>query len=464
MKISFHGADLGVTGSCHLLECAGKRILVDCGMYQGSREMVEENAEPFGFDAESIDILLLTHAHLDHCGRLPLLAKRGFSGEVITTAATVELARLVMLDAAGLQEEEARYQQRRERRGHGKQGKPYEPLYTTLDALNSLEYFGRKARYDVPLELAKGIRATFLDAGHILGSASILLELQEDGRSHRLLFSGDLGYSGRAILRDPTPPPSADTVVMETTYGDRLHKRLQPSIDELYEVINTTLGRGGNVIIPSFALERAQEILYCLREGVENGRLKHFANVFLDSPMAISATRIFARHPECFDAETRDLSHNGRDPFGLPGLHFTRETAESMAINRVQGGAIIIAGSGMCTGGRVRHHLKHNLWNRRNSVVFVGFAAQGTLARRIIDGAKQVSIFGEEIEVRAGVHTIGGFSAHADQAELLAWHAHTGNPKTTFLVHGEEQSMRAMAAKIKSGRVEMPELHQTYEI
>jgi len=464
MKISFHGADLGVTGSCHLLECAGKRILVDCGMYQGSREMVEENAEPFGFEPASIDILLLTHAHLDHCGRLPLLVKRGFCGEIITTAATVELARLIMLDAAGLQEEEARYQLRRARRRHGRKSKPQEPLYTTLDALNSLEYFGRKAGYDVPLQLSKGVRATFLDAGHILGSASILLELQEGGHSHRLLFSGDLGYGGRAILRDPTPPPSADSVVMESTYGDRVHKHLQPSIDELYEVINTTLGRGGNVIIPSFALERAQEILYYLREGVENASIEHYLNVFLDSPMAISATRIFARHPECFDAETLDLSHSGRDPFGLPGLYFTRETAESMAINRVQGGAIIMAGSGMCTGGRVRHHLKHNLWNRRNSVVFVGYAARGTLARRIIDGARRVSIFGEEIEVRAGVYTIGGFSAHADQSELLAWHAHTGNPKTTFLVHGEKQSMVALAARIKSGRVEMPELHQTFEI
>ena len=464
MRISFHGADLGVTGSCHLLECAGKRILVDCGMYQGGREMDEENAEPFGFEPESIDILLLTHAHLDHCGRIPLLAKRGFRGEVITTAATVELARLVMLDAAGLQEEEARYHQRRAKRRHGKKDKVHEPLYTTLDALNSLEFFGRKASYNLPLQLAKGITATFLDAGHILGSASILLELQEGGRSHRLLFSGDLGYSGRAILRDPTPPPSADSVVMETTYGDRLHKQLQPSIDELYEVINSTVGRGGNVIIPSFALERAQELLYYLREGVESGRVEHFANVFLDSPMAISATRIFERHPECFDTETLDLSHKGGDPFELPGLHFTRETAESMAINRVQGGAIIIAGSGMCTGGRVRHHLKHNLWNRRSSIVFVGYAARGTLARRIVDGAKRVSIFGEEIEVRADVHTIGGFSAHADQSELLAWHAHSGNPKTTFLVHGEEQSMRAMAEKIKSGRVEMPKLHQAYEI
>ena len=300
-----------------------------------------------------------------------------------------------------------------------------------------------------PLQLSPGIRATFLDAGHILGSASILLELEEDGRAHRLLFSGDLGYSGRAILRDPATPPAVDTVVMESTYGDRLHKQLQPSIDELYGVINETVGRGGNIIIPTFALERAQEILYYLREGSRDGHIDRYTTVFLDSPMAISATRIFERHPECFDTEALDLSKNGKDPFNLPGLHFTRETADSMAINRIEGGAVIMAGSGMCTGGRVRHHLKHNLWNRRNSVVFVGFAAHGTLARRIVDGAKRVSIFGEEVEVRASIHTIGGFSAHADQAELLAWHAKTGNPKTTYLVHGEERSMQALARKIE---------------
>ena len=464
MKISFHGADQGVTGSCHLVECAGQNILIDCGMYQGRRELVEENAEPMGFDPASIDFLLLTHAHLDHCGRIPLLAKRGFSGEIITTAASLELARLVLLDAAGLQEEEARYQERRAKRRHGKRKKFYEPLYTTLDALNSLEYFGRRASYNEPLQLSPGIRATFLDAGHILGSASILLELEENGRPHRLLFSGDLGYSGRAILRDPTPPPAVDTVVMESTYGDRLHKQLKPSIDELYHVINQTVGRGGNIIIPTFALERAQEILYYLREGSRDEHIGRYTTVFLDSPMAISATQIFKRHPECFDTEALDLSQDGKDPFNLPGLHFTRETADSMAINRIEGGAVIMAGSGMCTGGRVRHHLKHTLWNRRNSVVFVGFAAHGTLARRIIDGAKRVSIFGDEIEVRASIHTIGGFSAHADQSELLAWHAKTGNPKTTYLVHGEERSMQALAQKIVNSHVEMPELHQQYEL
>jgi metallo-beta-lactamase family protein len=463
MKISFHGADQGVTGSCHLLECAGKRILIDCGMYQGGREIVEENAEPFGFDPSSIDFLLLTHAHLDHCGRIPLLSKQGFTGEVITTEATVELARLILLDAAGLQEEEARYQLRKSKR-HSKHKKDIEPLYNTLDALNSMERFGRRVTYAHPLQVAPGIRATFLDAGHILGSASIFLELEENGHQHRLLFSGDLGYSGRAILRDPATPPQVDTVVMETTYGDRLHKQLQPSIEELYEVINETIGRGGNVIIPTFALERAQEILYYLREGMANKSIEHFTNVFLDSPMAISATQIFERHPECFDTETLKVSHDGGDPFNLPGLHFTRETAESMAINQVEGGAIIMAGSGMCTGGRVRHHLKHNLWSKRNSIVFVGYAAQGTLARRIIDGDKRVRIYGEDIAVRADIHTIGGFSAHADQAELLAWHQKTGNPKTTYLVHGEEESMQVFAKKLKNTHVEMPTLHQSYDL
>lgn len=464
MKISFYGADRSVTGSCHMVECAGKRILVDCGMYQGGHELAEENAEDFGFDPASIDYLLLTHAHLDHCGRIPLLAKRGFKGEIITTAASVELARLVMLDSAGLQEEEARYQLRKAKRRGKKQIKEIEPLYTTLDTLNSLEYFGRRAQYDKPLTIAPGITATFIDAGHILGSASIYLELEEDGKRHRLLFSGDLGYSGRAILRDPGTPPKVDTVVMETTYGDRLHKKLQPSIDELYEVINTTVARGGNIIIPTFALERAQEILYCLREGVNNKRLEHYITVFLDSPMAISATEIFRRHPECFDAETLEVSHDGKDPFALPGLHFTRETAESIAINQIDGGAVIMAGSGMCTGGRVRHHLKHNIWNKRNSIVFVGFAAHGTLARRIIDGAKKVSIYGEEMPVRADIHTIGGFSAHADQAELLAWHQQTGRPQKTFLVHGEEESMHIFAKKLHDTEVIMPRLRESYTL
>ena len=463
MKIAFHGADRNVTGSCHLVHCAGKRILIDCGLYQGGRELDEENHQPFGFDPADIDFLLLTHAHLDHCGRIPLLAKQGFHGEIITTAATRELARLVMLDAAHLHEEEAARQQRHAAR-HGHTSREIEPLYTALDALNSLDCFGRVAAYNETLQLGAGLQATFYDAGHILGSASIMLALEEAGQRRRVLFSGDLGYSGRAILRDPVVPSAADVVVMETTYGDRLHKQLQPSVEELYEAISDTFRRGGNVIIPSFALERAQEVLYYLRQAVTAGVLPATMQVFLDSPMAIAATEIFRRHPECYDQKTAALFQKGRDPFNFPGLHFTRETAASMALNRLAGGALIMAGSGMCTGGRIRHHLKHNLWRRDSSVVFVGYAARGTLARRIIDGAERVHIFREEIPVRARIYTIGGFSAHADRDELLAWFARTGTPATTYLVHGEEDAMVQFARHLKDTRVVQPQLHQEFPL
>jgi len=461
VKLSFHGADRGVTGSCHLVECVDKRILIDCGMYQGGRELREENAEDFGFDPQTIDYVLLTHAHLDHCGRLPLLVKRGFRGEVITTAASRELARIVMLDSAGLQEEDARYHSRRNaRHGHHKD---VEPLYTTLDALNSLEQFGRTAHYQQRLTLSDGIHATFYDAGHILGSASILLEVEEGGKTFRLVFSGDLGNAGRPLLRDPVPPQGADVVVMETTYADRVHKALQPSVEELYEAIDDTFRRGGNVIIPTFALERAQEVLYYLREGIEQGRLPRSMQVFLDSPMAISATKIFEHHPECYEAEVAELFREGQDPFRMDGLHFTRETAESMDLNKIEGGAVIMAGSGMCTGGRVRHHLKHNLGRHDCSVVFVGYAANGTLARSIIDGAKTVHIFGERIPVRARIHTINGFSAHADRDELLAWHKAVGAART-FLVHGEEEVMEAFATVLKDTRVDLPSQGQVFEL
>ena len=462
MELSFHGANKDVTGSCHLVECNGKRILIDCGLYQGGRELDEENRRPFGFDPAAVDFLLLTHAHLDHCGRIPLLVKQGFRGKIITTSATHELAKLVLLDAASLQEKEAEWRARRaERRGRRKRREPlFEPLYTILDVLETMDYFNGIARYNKRMCLAEGIHATFIDAGHILGSACILLELEEEGRKHRLLMSGDLGYDHRVILRNPAKPPHADTVVMETTYGDRLHKALRPSIDELYHAINETFRQGGNVIVPTFALERAQEILYFLREGVERGILPGSMQVFLDSPMAISATEIFRRHPECFDKETYTLFRNGQDPFWIPGLHFTRETSESMALNQIHGGAVIMAGSGMCTGGRVRHHLKHNLWRSEASVVFVGYAARGTLARQIIDGAKVVRIFGEEIPVEASIYTIGGFSAHADQNELLKWYRQTGKPGLTVLVHGEEEAMTAFADKLGKVRVIMPDSNE----
>ena len=462
MRLSFHGADRSVTGSCHLVECAGKRILIDCGLHQGSRELDEENTMPFGFDAAAIDYVLLTHAHLDHCGRLPLLAKRGFRGEIIMTSASRELARLVMLDAAHLQEEDVHFRARRG--GHdGRSHDNNKPLYSTLDALNCLDHFGRTAVYDQVFEVSAGVHATFIDAGHILGSASIFLELEEQGHSTSVLFSGDLGNAGRLLLRSPSKPPHAENVVMETTYGDRLHKPLGPSIEEFYRAITETFKRGGNVIIPSFALERAQELLYYLSQGIAQGRLTKSMQVYLDSPMAISATEIFRRHQECFEPATAKLFQEGHDPLSLPGLHFTRQTAESVAINSVPGGAIILAGSGMCTGGRIRHHLHHNISRDDSSIVFVGYAAIGTLARRIIDGAKQVSILGDDIPVRARIYTINGFSAHADQAELLAWQKQT-SAKRTFLVHGEDSIMRQFAALLVDTCVEMPGPHQVFEL
>jgi metallo-beta-lactamase family protein len=461
LKLSFHGADRSVTGSCHLLEAAGRRILVDCGLFQGSREINEENAAPLGFDPAAIDYLLPTHAHADHCGRLPVLAKLGFKGEVIATAATRELARLVLLDAANLQQEDAGDRARTTmRRGADDQARP--PLYSVVDALNSLDRFGRSAVYGQPIEPAARLRVTFIDAGHILGSASVFVETGEPA-APKVLFSGDLGNADRPLLRPPAVPPQADIVVMETTYGDREHKPFGASIAELYDAIVGTFARGGNVVIPTFALERAQELLFVFQDGQGQGLLSKSAQVFLDSPMAISATEVFGRHPESLEPRIAKLIADGRDPFGLPGLHFVRERAESIAVNAVKGRAIIMAGSGMATGGRVRHHLKHNLWREESSVVFVGYAAEGTLARQIIDGAKVVRIFDETIPVRARIHTINGFSAHADQAELLAWHQQTA-ARITFLVHGEEDTMLQFSKKLAGTQVEMPKLHQTYAL
>ena len=460
MRLSFHGADRDVTGSCHLVECAGRRVLIDCGLYQGSRELAEENAGDFGFDAASVDFVLLTHAHLDHCGRLPLLTKRGFRGEIIATGATRELARLVMLDAAHLQDE-ARSNSHRPR--HGADNKPAEPLFTVADTLKCLESFKRSVRYGEPIDFARGIRATFVDAGHILGSASILLELTEADRTLRLLLSGDLGNGTDPLLLMPAPPPRADVVVIETTYGDRPHKPMDASIDELYSAISDTFERGGNVIIPTFALERAQELLFLLNQGIEKSRLMPSMQVFLDSPMAISATEIFARHLEYLQPEAVRLFRERLDPFALPGLRFTCERVESVALNNVRGGAVIMAGSGMATGGRVRHHLKHNISREECSVIFVGFAAKGTLARQIIDGQNPVHILGDDIPVRARIHTINGFSAHADQAELLKWHGHTGAART-FLTHGEEGAMQAFASRLGKTQVRMPRLNESFDI
>jgi metallo-beta-lactamase family protein len=456
IAITCHGAAQQVTGSCHLLECGAHRVLIDCGLFQGSDAVENGNAADFGFDPASIDFLLLTHAHLDHCGRIPLLVKRGFRGEIIATAPTRELARLVMSDAASLQQEDARVRSRQLHRGGNAESAP---LYTLDDAFHAMDFFGRRAEYGRDIDLAPELRVRFVDAGHMLGSASVLVEAESGASLRRILFSGDIGNPGRPLLRTAEPPPSADVVVMEATYGDRNHRSMSASVEELVAAIKDRLDGGGNVIIPTFALERAQEVIFHLADAARAGTLPRNLHVFLDSPMAISATSIFARYPDFLGEEARARIAAGSDPFGLPTLRFTRDVGESMAINNIDGGAVILAGSGMCTGGRVRHHLKHNLWRENAGVVFVGYAAEGTPARRIIDGADYVRILGEEIRVRAKIWTINGFSAHAGQNDLLDWVAHTGAPRKVLLVHGEPtRGMQPLAERIRQSglAVEMP--------
>jgi metallo-beta-lactamase family protein len=469
MKLSFHGAAREVTGSCHLLEVGSIKILIDCGMYQGGKGLTEENLKPFGFKAKDINYLLLTHAHLDHCGRIPLLVKQGFRGEIITTSASRELAKLVMLDSAHVHEEEAKRNAKHFKRSykHSKKSKHHSrPLYTTLDVLNSLDYFGRNAAYEKPIKLSNRIQATFFDAGHILGAASIFLEIGDGNSKKSIIFSGDIGNKNKPIIRDPASLPQSDIVVMETTYGDRSHKSIEGSVSELYLAINDTFKRGGNVYIPTFALERAQELLFFLREGVEKGKLPRSMQVFLDSPMAISATEIYKRHSECYDEESAKIFEQNKDPFSLPNLSFTRDVSESIEINNIKSGAVIMAGSGMCNGGRICQHLKHNLWREDCSVIFVSFAAGGTIARKIIDGAKTIYLYGEEISVRAKVYTINGFSSHAGTNELLQWHKNIGKPETTFLVHGAPEAMASFAGKLKAkgNNVRIPALHESYTI
>jgi metallo-beta-lactamase family protein len=450
MRLSFHGADQDVTGSCHLLDTGAMRILIDCGLFQGSRTLAAENNAEFGFDPASVDLVVLTHAHLDHCGRLPLLVKRGFRGEILTTAASRDLASLVLLDSAHLQVEEA------ERNSEA-------PLYTPDDVATTLERFRRTLGYGETTPLAPTVKLTMFDAGHILGSASPRIEVTDAGTSRVIGFSGDLGNAGRPLLRDPDPPVGAEIVVMETTYGDRLHRPISESVDELVEVVGETLKRGGNVVIPTFALERAQEILYFLKAASDRGQLPAGMRVFLDSPQAIAATDLFRKHPEGLAADAAARFASGNDPLAPSGLALTRDRTASRAINDVRAGAVILAGSGMATGGRVLYHLRRELPRPESAVVFVGYAASGTPARQIIDGAKNVRLLGEYVHSRARIATIGGFSAHADRDELLGWHAKIA-PRRTFLVHGEVATMRTFAALLPRGAIDMPAPGQSFEL
>jgi len=462
MKLSFHGADQDVTGSCHLVEAAGKRVLVDCGLFQGGREERAMNAHDFGFDPRSIDTILLTHAHLDHCGRIPLLVKRGFRGEIVCTPPTRDLARLVMLDSARLQEEDTHRSMRKAARWEPK-GVEEEPLYDLQDAMAALDRFGRRVNYGETIDVGPGLRATWSNAGHILGSASVLVECDEGASKKRIAFSGDLGDPGRALLNDAVPPTAAaDAVVMESTYGDRDHRPLPASIEEFYEAIAEIRARGGNAIIPTFALERAQELLFYLKLGLRQNRLPPDIQIFVDSPMAISATQIAQKSYDYLRGDIAAMMDANDDPFSPPRLRFTALSRDSMAINTIESGAVIMAGSGMATGGRVLHHLRRHLPRPECGVVLVGFASHGTLARKLVDGAREVQIFGERVPVRASVHTINGFSAHAGRASLIAWRQKIDAPKT-FLVHGELPAMTALKGAL-AGEVSLPKLGEAVQI
>lgn len=439
MQITFCGAAETVTGSCHLVETDGLKILLDCGLFQGHRDVENRNRESFPFKPEEIDFLLLSHAHLDHVGLIPRLVKEGFSGEVVTTPPTAEIAKVILTDSAHIQVEEAAYRARKARR-RGERAPS--PLYDVGDVLDSVDAFRRRVPYEQPVALKNDVEAVFHDAGHILGSATI--ELRAEGKA--LLFSGDLGNRHRPIVRDPSDPPHADIVLIESTYGDRRHRSLDDSVLELKEAIETVIGRGGNLLIPSFALERTQEVLYELFLMWQMKELPK-CKIFLDSPLAIATTRIFARHPGYFDAEGRDVFSQSPNPFHFPPLHFTQTTDESKSINAIPEGNIIIAGSGMCTGGRIIHHLRHNLWREEAGVIFVGYQARGTLGRTVIEGADRVSIFGEDTAVRAQIWTVNGFSAHADQPILLSW-LKKASPDRAFLVHGEEESLQGFKQAI----------------
>ncbi|MEA3356063.1 MAG: MBL fold metallo-hydrolase [Candidatus Bipolaricaulota bacterium] len=439
MKLTFCGAAKTVTGSCHLVETNGLKILLDCGLFQGSREIEERNRQAFPFAPDEIDFVLLSHAHLDHVGRIPILVRRGFRGQVITTLPTIDIAKVILTDSAHIQVEEAAYRARKARR-HGDKARP--PLYDVGDVLDSLSAFRDSVDYEAPIALKDDVDVIFHEAGHILGSAAI--ELRTAGKT--LLYSGDLGNRHRPIVRDPAPPPRADAVLIESTYGDRDHRSMDESVAELRGAVRTVIGRGGNLLIPSFALERTQEILYELFLMWQEGGLPQ-CDIYLDSPLAIATTRIFSRYPEYFDSEGQEVFSHSPTPFDFPPLSYSQTTLESRQINAQRGGAIIIAGSGMCSGGRIIHHLKHNLWREKSGIVFVGYQARGTLGRQIIEGANRVKIFGEEIQVRAQRWTVNGFSAHADQGILLDWLGKT-EAENIFLLHGEEESLNGFAEAI----------------
>jgi metallo-beta-lactamase family protein len=461
MEIQFLGAAREVTGSCHLVRCGDRRLLIDCGLIQGAPADEARNRAPFPFTAGDIDAVVLTHAHLDHSGRLPLLVKAGFRGPVYTHRATRDLCHIMLKDAAFLNEKDAEHENRRRQR-EGK--RPVEPLYTRSDAEKAMRQF-QVFDYHIERQILPGIRVTLQDAGHILGSAIVELWLEENGRLRKLAFSGDLGHAGAPILRNPEAVREADLVVLESTYGNREHRAWKDTLAELGEVFREARRGDGNILIPAFAIGRTQELIYFLKNHGREWGIDQWT-IFLDSPMAIEATEVYARHWKLFDTETTRRRKKNGDTFTMPNLHFSRTPAQSMAINRVRAGAIVIAGSGMCTGGRIRHHFKHNLWREQCHVIFAGFQARGTLGRQLVDGAKTVRLWDETIRVAAKIHTVGGLSAHAGQSGLLNWYRNFNRHPAVALVHGEPEPMDALARRLRALRASVltPEATQRIDL
>jgi len=460
MKITFLGAARKVTGSCFHLSVNGLQVLVDCGMHQGL-DSDALNRKPFAFDPRAIDVVFLTHAHIDHTGLVPRLVREGFRGKIVTTAATAELSRIMLADSAHIQEMDAQWMTRKNLRAGIE--KAVEPLYTVEDAIASIPFF-EKRQYDETYALDHVIRYRFCDAGHILGSGTLELWYRGDAKK-KIIFSGDIGKKGNPIIQDPVHADETDYVVVESTYGNRMHKGAEDSLEELADAVRTTFKRGGNVYIPAFAVGRTQDLLYVFNKLVREGRLASPLDVYVDSPLAEEATKVYASHPELFDEETKRLMADKKGK--TVRVRFTSSVQESMKLNQVSSGAVIMAGSGMCEGGRIRHHLKHNLWRPECSVVFVGYQAKGTLGRAIVDGAKEVWILGDRVAVRSRVFTIGGFSAHADQKELLEWLGLFKNKPEVFIVHGEETSALEFEKQVKEQlglRTRVPEMGESFEI
>jgi metallo-beta-lactamase family protein len=443
MELEFFGAAGEVTGSCHILRVGDTRILLDCGMIQGGRKAEARNREPFPFRAETIDAVVLSHAHIDHSGRLPLLCKRGFTGPIYTQNASADLTRILLADAAFLEEMETEHEnRRRERKGLGR----IKPLYSRHDAEMAVSQLEGRP-YNVPIEVGQGVKVTFHDAGHILGSAAVEVQVHHQSTSRRLVFSGDLGQFDTPILRDPELLKTADLVLMESTYGSRLHRDRAETIREIGEVVQAAGADKGNILIPAFAVGRSQEVLYQLGMHFNDWGLDRW-RVFLDSPLAIEASEIYWNYPQLYDAEARSIAQNSGMP-PLPNLQLSHTAKESMAINRIQSGAIVIAGSGMCTGGRILHHLRHNVWRPQCHVIIVGYQAKGSLGRRLVDGHDYIKIRGETIRVAAQIHTVGGLSAHADRDDLCRWFNAFEDSPPLFLVHGEVESGEALADHLR---------------